>query len=133
MLLRSLRLRLTRPCGGKDENADAGDGKDPEEPSTWRCQPLLRPSTVLLRCVTQEPQEVARSGNLTKVYSRRSSDAKCAGVSACFARRYWTQRTNTVHVPIWEPWYAARHPLAFVEPFAGKFVPLPEIANEESS
>jgi hypothetical protein len=55
------------------------------------------------------------------------------GVSACLARRYWTQRTKTVHVPIWEPWYAARQPLAFVEPFAGKFVPEPEIGNEESS
>jgi hypothetical protein len=46
---------------------------------------------------------------------------------------YCTQRTKTVHVPIWEPWYAARQPFAFVEPFAGKFVPDPEIANEESS
>ena len=93
----------------------------------------LRPSTILLRCVTQEPQEAARGGNLTKVYPAGQGTQNAQASSACFARRYWTQRTKTVHVPIWEPWYAARQPLAFVEPFAGKFVPEPEIANEESS
>ena len=46
---------------------------------------------------------------------------------------YWTQRTKTVQGPVWEPWYTTLQPLAFVEPFAGRFVPLPEIANEESS
>jgi len=100
------------------------------------CRPLpssLRPSTVLLRCVTHEPQEAARGGNLTKVYPAGQAAQNAQASSACLARRYWTQRTKTVHVPVWLPWYATLHPFAFVEPFAGKLVPEPEIANEESS
>jgi hypothetical protein len=36
-------------------------------------------------------------------------------------------------VPVWAPWYTTLQPFAFVEPFAGRLVPDPEIANDESS
>jgi len=74
--------------------------------------------------------EAARGGNLPKVYlGQQAATGRFANASA----GYWTQRTKTVQGPVWEPWYTTLQPLALVEPFAGRFVPAPEIANEESS